>query len=212
MLVALAVLIATFAVAASATRLKFALAPTSLDPAVVERAVAAWKVDSTTSLARLERALGSLGDAEWEKNLLLALRSPADVRTALINEQLTELDHELQRWVRVPRVCASICTSAGFLLAATVLRVSLSGAHEVLEAGPTVDAAVFQAINVAAVGLAGAAFCIAIQMRARTAAASRAEAFDRMVQRLERSAAPTVPSPRQGEAPRSDGSPSVCSA
>jgi hypothetical protein len=105
------------------------------------------------------------------------------VRIGLINEELSELDHRMQRWVRVPRVCASICTSSGFLLAATVLRVSLSG-----ESAPAggVDAAVLQAINVAAVGLAGAAFCIAIQMRARTATASRAKAFDQLVRRLER--------------------------
>jgi hypothetical protein len=186
LLVALALLIAVASVVASATRLKFALVPTALDPGVVERAVSSWKMDQGSTLERLEQALAGAQDPAWEKSLFFALRAPSDVRTALINERLTELDHSLQRWVRVPRVCASICTSSGFLLAATVLRVALTNPTEALEAGQVVDAAVFQAINVAAIGLAGAAFCISIQMRARTAAKSRAEAFDRLVQRLER--------------------------
>ena len=38
-------------------------------------------------------------------------------RVALVNEQLAELDYLAQRWERVPRVCASISTSFGFLLA-----------------------------------------------------------------------------------------------
>jgi len=185
--------IAVSSVVASAMRLRFALVPTSLDPDVVERALTVWRADRATALVRLERALTDAEDPEWERNLLEALRAAPDVRTALVNEQLTELDYRLKRWVRVPRVCASICTSSGFLLAATVLRVSLTEATDAagLEGGQAVDAAVFQAINVAAIGLAGAAFCIAIQMRARTAAASRAEAFDHLVQRLERATEPT---------------------
>jgi hypothetical protein len=45
-------------------------------------------------------------------------------------------------------------------------------------------------MDVAAIGLAGAAFCIAIQMRSRKAASSRAQAVDRFVERLERSTEP----------------------
>jgi hypothetical protein len=181
----LALLIAVSSVVASAARLRFVLAPTPLDPAVVDRALSTWKRGREGLLGRLARVFSSVPEAEWETALVQALRSPRDVRTALVNEQLTELDHRLQRCVRVPRVCASICTSSGFLLAATVLRVSLGGSETPTDPGG-VDAAVFQAIDVAAVGLAGAAFCIAIQMRARRIAASKAEAFDRMVQRLER--------------------------
>jgi hypothetical protein len=193
-LLVLALLIALGSVVASATRLTFALAPTAVAPEAVERALSAWKADGGNALAELEKALARGGDAEWETSLFEALHSPPHARTGLINEQLTELDHRMQRWVRVPRVCASICTSSGFLLAASVLRVSLAGGNDVPLDGQAVDAAVLQAINVAAVGLAGAAFCIAIQMRARTAAATRAKEFDRWVARLERLVEPGVPS------------------
>jgi ABC-type Fe3+-siderophore transport system permease subunit len=102
-----------------------------------------------------------------------------------VNEQLTELDHRVQRWVRVPRVCASICTSSGFLLAATLLRTSLAE-PSVNPDVHGVDVAVLAAVNIAAIGLAGAAFCIALQMHARKAAASSAQAYDRLVALLER--------------------------
>jgi hypothetical protein len=176
-------------------RLRYVLAPTALDPGVIERTLSAWK-STKSPLLRLETAVTRVPEAEWETALVSALRSPEGIRTGLVNEQLTELDHRLQRWVRVPRVCASICTSSGFLLAAAVLRVALGGSEPV-SGGEAVDAAVFQAINVASVGLAGAAFCIAIQMRARRAAASKAEAFDRMVLRLERE----TEAPRHADTP-----------
>jgi hypothetical protein len=48
-----------------------------------------------------------------------------------------------------------------------------------------VNAAVEGAINVAALGITGAAFCIAIQFRARKIAKDRFAATDKLVERLE---------------------------
>jgi hypothetical protein len=183
---ALGLMVAVLSVAASAARLTFVILATGLDPHAVDRFVSHVEVGTAKGLARLEGVAASVAAADWERGLLAALRAPPWERTALVNEQLTELDHRIKRWVRVPRVCASICTSSGFLLAAMILRVTLADGGEAMPAGAMVDAAVFQAINIAAVGLAGAAFCIAIQMRARSAAVSQARVYDRLVQRLER--------------------------
>ena len=189
MILAVGLLIVVLSVAASAARLKFVLTPTGLDPAAIELFVSRGGDGGVAGLARVEEAVAFDPAADWERGLLAALRAPHADRPALVNEQLTELDHRLKRWVRVPRVCASICTSSGFLLAAMVLRATLADGGEATQEGSFVDAAVFRAINVAAVGLAGGAFCIAIQMRARSASASRAVVYDRLVQRLERVAA-----------------------
>jgi hypothetical protein len=179
------------------------LVPTALDPSAVDRFIQKADGGKGIALARLRELAAALPDADWEKELVAALGTPISVRTALVNEQLTELDYRIKRWVRVPRVCASICSSSGFLLAAIVLRATLADGGDAMDGG-FVDAAVFRAIDIAAVGLAGAAFCISIQMRARLAAASRAEAYDRMVQRLERIAA----DPSRGAGESSD----VCTA
>jgi hypothetical protein len=184
LLSALAFVITAVCVAASAVRLKFALAPTTLDPAAFD-AVLSRSNGDLGALDRMERAVASEPRAIWERALFESLHAPSPQREALVNEQLTELDYLVQKWVRVPRVCASICTSSGFLLAAAVLRSSLAAPPETM-GGQAIDAAVLQAINVAAIGLAGAAFCIACQMRARRAASSTALAFDRLVERLEK--------------------------
>jgi hypothetical protein len=181
---AVAVVVAFACVAASAFRLKSALAPTKMDPEV-SASVLARAPGREAPLAVLARAAAQEPGASWEKDLFEALGAPSPQREARINEQLTELDHLVQRWVRVPRVCASICTSSGFLLAAAVLRASLAAPADSMDAA-AVDAAVIQAIDVAAIGLAGAAFCIAIQMRARKAATATNAAYDRLVERLER--------------------------
>jgi len=184
LLSAAAIVIAVLCVAASAVRLKFALVPTGMVPEALEVALSRPGCEGRAG-GGLELAVAREPSASWERALFESLRAPSPQREALVNEQLTELDYLVQRWVRVPRVCASICTSSGFLLAATVLRTSLATPSDAMD-GQAVDAAVLQAINVAAIGLAGAAFCVAIQMRARRAAASSALAFDRLVGRLER--------------------------
>jgi hypothetical protein len=200
---AVGLIIAVASVVASAARLKFLLDPTALEPNAVDRFIRVGDGGKAVALARLEESAASLPDGDWEKGLFAALHAPASARTALVNEELTELDYRIKRWVRVPRVCASICTSSGFLLAVMVLRATLAGEGHAMD-GAFVDAAVFRAIDVAAVGLAGAAFCISIQMRARSAAASRTEAYDRMVQRLERIAAPQSSPQSPGAAESSD--------
>ena len=116
------------------------------------------------------------------------MSDPPAARAALVNEQLRELDYRIGRWARVPRVCASICTSGGLLLATMALRIGLTATTDTIDGRSRIHAAVLDAMDVAAIGLAGAAFCIAIQVRSRKAALSRAEAVDRLVERLERSA------------------------
>ena len=57
-------------------------------------------------------------DASWENELLSAFDADAITRAGrdgVVNEQLLELDWRGQRWARVPRVCASVATSGGFL-------------------------------------------------------------------------------------------------
>lgn len=183
MLPAFALLVAIACAAASAARLRFALAPTVLDiPTLV--LVLANKTDDKVAL--LHAAATHVPGADWEVGLLDAMGAPSVARVALVNEQLRELDHRVGKWSRVPRVCASICTSAGLLLATIALRLGLTASTETVDGRTLIHAALIDAIDVAAIGLAGAAFCITIQMRSRRAASSRAEAVDRLVERLER--------------------------
>lgn len=187
MLPVLALLIAAACAAASAARLRFALAPTVLDMSTLLRAI----TNETDDIVVLLRAAAASDEgADWELGLLDAFGASHLVRVALINEQLRELDHRVGRWARVPRVCASICTSAGLLLATMALRIGLSVPADAADGRSRINAAVLDAMDVAAIGLAGAAFCIAIQMRSRKAASSRAQAVDRFVERLERSTQP----------------------
>jgi hypothetical protein len=116
---------------------------------------------------------------DWERDLFEALDAPDPARIALVNEQLTELDYRAQGWGRVPRVCASISTSFGFLLAFAMV-ARLASATDL-----DVGAAITGAINVVAVGVAGAAFCIAAQGRAGKIARERLAATDRLVSYLE---------------------------
>jgi hypothetical protein len=184
MLPAVALLIAIACAAASAARLKFALEPTVLDVPTLVRALSN---NADDKVAFLRAAVARDQGADWELGLLDALSAPPWARVALVNEQLRELDHRVGRWARVPRVCASICTSAGLLLATIALRVGLTASTETSDGRLLVHAAILDAMDVAAIGLAGAAFCITLQMRARRAASSRAEAVDQLVGRLERS-------------------------
>jgi hypothetical protein len=112
-----------------------------------------------------------------------------------VNEQLAELDYRAQRWGRVPRVCASISSTSGFLLASLAMRAGL--ASEDMD----INAAVLAAINVVTIGLAGTAFCVAAHVRARAMTRARLAATDALVDRLETlasegdgTAAPRLPS------------------
>ncbi len=181
----LAVLVAGGCGAASLRRLSFAVAPTAFDPKVM---LGALRGDGARrKLARLERAAELEPTADWERDLFAAVRAEPESRAGLVNESLTELDHRMKRWARVPRVCASIASSAAFLLASMALRAGLTAATAQDDVtSDAINAAVISAIDVAAIGLAGAAICIAAQMRATRAAKDRAEAADKLVERLER--------------------------
>jgi hypothetical protein len=124
---------------------------------------------------------------EWEAGVFDAMSIPGDGRTALLNEHLQDLDWRLQRWARVPRVCASIASSAGFLLGCLALREGLLVSSDLpLEVREmAMHAALNHAVDVIAIGLAGTAFCVSIQLRAKKAARDRALAADKLVERLE---------------------------
>jgi hypothetical protein len=186
---AAALAIVLMCIGASTKRLWYATNPTSLDAGQLVKELAGDK-----GRGRYEdvcRAIAETPDAEWERDLVEALGERGEARTARINEQLAEFDYRLQRWARVPRVCASISSSAGFLLAAMAMRIGLGridmasddALHEALN-----DAAL-DALGVAAVGMWGTIACIAIQARARRAARDRLDATDKLVERLEALAA-----------------------
>jgi hypothetical protein len=165
-------------VLASARRLQFAVDASAVDPTVLAAALRAGKSEPGKLWPALRRELLDEPKAEWERELLTALDAEGPARIALVNEQLAELDYRAQRWGRVPRVCASISTSFGFLLAfATVASM----------AGGDLDfaAAAVSAINAVAIGLAGAAFCVAAHLRAMAIVRARLKAADQLAECLE---------------------------
>lgn len=181
----LAMTIAVACALASARRLWLATNPTALHPELVARAL---RGDAAEAVERLRAIARDEPGADWERDLFEALAAPrADVRAALVNEQLTELDYRIQRWSRVPRVCASVAASSGFLLATLVLRRGLADARELTgDVGElVVRGLVGEALTVAALAMVGTAFCIAVHVHARRVARDRAAAADKMVERLE---------------------------
>lgn len=183
--VALAALIAIACSAASLRRLAFAVAPTAFDPALLLGALRGEGAEKR--VARMRRAAELEPAADWERELFAALDADDASRAGLVNEALSELDQRVKRWSRVPRVCASIATSSAFLLASLALRSGLATASDQdVVTSDAINAAVISAINVAAIGLAGAAICISSQMRARRAEQAYVEAADKLVDRLER--------------------------
>ncbi len=137
--------------------------------------------------AWLSAALASEDDT-WEGAVVRALAErEVRVRVGELNEQLTELDFQLTRWSRVPRVCASLSSSVGFLLAALLLRRGLVDPTALSGDVPTLvtTGLVGQALTVVGFGLAGAVGCAALQARANRAARAGSEAADELVDRLE---------------------------
>ncbi|HEY1958475.1 MAG TPA: hypothetical protein VGH28_22815 [Polyangiaceae bacterium] len=136
---------------------------------------------------RVRRAIAAAPRADWERDLLEALAEKNDeLRAGRINEQISELDFRVTRWSRVPRVCASIASSAGFLFGSLVVRFGL--AHAAEASRDTIDTLVLQAVNVAVLGMAGASFAIAAQYRARKAAKAFQRDADALVEFVEASA------------------------
>ena len=180
-----AVLVVLACAAASARRVWFAANATALHPDVVCTALSG--ATGPAAIDALRTLVANEPDADWERDLLATLSAPAEVRVALVNEQLTELDYRIQRWARVPRVCASISTSVGFMLATLVLRTALADTGDVpIEIGELViRGLVGDALTVGAMGIVGTAFCIGAQSEARRIAKARAAGADRLVERLE---------------------------
>ncbi len=189
MLTALSAIVAMLCTAASLRRLRWAVEPTALDPTALRQVFAAE--DGLAVLSPLRDALAGNRELAWEHELLAAFTEPgAAAREARVNEQLTELEGRADRWSRVPRVCASIATSAGFLFATvTLLRtmapaVSALGSVNRANGSDAVMATLAPALDALAVGIAGASLCAAVHVRARTARQQRLNATDRWVERL----------------------------
>jgi hypothetical protein len=181
-------LVAVACVLASARRLALAVQPTWLDARLLAKALErepsvrgdADRIVEETSWAKLRNAIAACDRAIWENELIAALET-ADERTriALVNEQLRELDWRAQRWARVPRVCASVATSAGFLFACVAVLRGLAVPTE------ETNAVLISAVDALAVGIAGTSFCAAVHGRARRIASERLAATDRLVEHLE---------------------------
>ncbi len=189
---ALAVLSGVVALAcalASARRLAWATAPVGLDLRLLDDALAARP--SVASVRALRGAMGEDPAFAWEAALLDAFAAVDDrLRGGLLGECMLDLQGLTGRWARVPRVCASVATSTGFLAATIVLLDSLGGPAPGPGPGDTgpsgaLHAAMASAVGAFALGLAGAAFCGAAHVRARRAVARRLEETARLVDRLE---------------------------
>jgi hypothetical protein len=186
MLPALSALVALACVLASARRLWIAVAPTSLDPLLlrdegVNRAFGPPL--RSGDWARIRDGLSKSG-ATWEGDLFGAFEaSDEGAREGLIEEQLLELAWLSSRWSRVPRVCASIATSAGFLFGClAVLRGFAAAEPEAGGAGGLT--ALTDAVDSLTLGVAGASFCVAVHLRAPRIVRERLASMDRLVERL----------------------------
>jgi hypothetical protein len=179
---ALAAIIAFLCASASARRMWLASQATAWHPADVLAAIG--KKPGREVVDRLREAAAADPPADWERSFLEALASSDErVRAALVNEQLTELDYRIQRWSRVPRVCASIATSAAFLLATLVLRKGLADTGDVSEL--VIQGLVGEALTTACMGLVGTAFCVAAHSHANRVARERMKGADALVETLE---------------------------
>jgi hypothetical protein len=178
----LSCLVAVVCIVASARRLTQAVDVTALHPGVLLDALKGD--DAPVVCARLREVIAADDRFDWERDLLSAFATEGPVRDALVNEQLTELDGRAQRWARIPRVCASVATSAGFLLASIALVQGLSAPSDD-DAPVGTREAIVSALSALAVGIAGTAFCYAVHVRARRIVRDRLAAVDRLVVRLE---------------------------
>lgn len=182
MIVFVSLVITLGCIAASVRRLYFATNPTAFDPAVLAETIKA-------SPERFVALVSESPDAEWEKELWLALKQPnVNARSALVNEQLSEFEYRVRRWMRVPRVCARITSTSGFLLASLVLRSALKTPG--LLAGDTMTLAttgpVADALAVVTLGMMGTAFCLTLQEKSAKAEKANFLAVDKLVEGAER--------------------------
>ena len=179
-------LVATACVVASGRRLAWAIAPMALDPRLILRALESDRDGAIRR--RLQRVLASDDRFVWEGELFAAFDEvDAQAREAWVSERLIELDGRTQRWVRVPRVCASIGTSAGMLLACIALLQGLAVPGEDIAGGLAIGGALSSALAALSLGIATTSFCVAVHVRAARVYRERRAAIDELVERLDRS-------------------------
>ncbi len=182
MLAALSAVVALGCIVASTYRLRAAVTPTPLDPDLLSGAL--QRDGGAHAIDRLREALAGAPDLAWEHDLLAAFaEGDVRLREALVSEQLTDLEGRADRYGRVPRVCASIATSAGFLFASVWLlgAVTAPGGVDSLEA---VQTTLIPALDALAIGVAGTFFCAAVHVRAGRASRHRMGATDRLTETL----------------------------
>jgi hypothetical protein len=185
-IVGVAIAVALLSALGSLNRLRYAVMPTAVDIGVLVRALRASPNAHDAVLATLERVAVASPDAEWERDLIAATKVPSLDRAAHFSELVNEFHFRLERWVRVPRVLASVSSSACFLLATLLLRRGLTTDIVLDDSGIVgVDQLVMQAVNVAALGLAGTAVCVAAQLRARRIVRARAGEVDTLMELLD---------------------------
>jgi len=154
-----------------------AVAPTSFDAGELRRAVTGQR-----AMASLRAAVGAESRAQWEQDLFAAFAEhDVRLRDALVNELLTEVDGLTGAWSRVPRICASLATSCGFLFASVSLLRSWGG----VQAPPALGLAVVSAVDAFSIGVMAAAFCVVIHVRAARAARDSLSAIDQLVARMQ---------------------------
>ncbi len=175
-----AAIVAVACVIASARRLALAVAPVGLDPRLVLKALGGEKADAIVRSLKAE--LASDARFDWDRDLLSAFEVADErQRDALVNEQLLELEGRLTRSARVPRVCASIASSAGLLFGSLAL---VQGLGEPAE-GDVTHGALSTALGAVALGIAATTFCVAVHIRASRLSAQRRSAIDELVARLQ---------------------------
>jgi hypothetical protein len=180
LLVLVAGLISLACILASCRRLALAIAPTAFDLDMLLAALA-----QPGSLEKLRAGLEPV--ACWEHELLDAACAelPA-ARGPLMDEQVVEADWSTERWMRAPRVGASVATSAGFLCASVILIQALGAGEVDLGNMGASGSNLSLALDALALGIVGTAFCVAVHVRAQVITRQRRVAVDRLVDRLRR--------------------------
>jgi hypothetical protein len=191
--VALSLLVALLCVAGASRELARAVAPTFYDPALLGRALAARRTVASGApdiasaafgvwLRELAERMASLAPVAWDHTLLEAFLEPdLAARDARVNELLTELDGITERGARIPGACARIALSSGFLFAT----MGLLGSSLPAVGTGSVMSALVPALNSLAVGVAGAAFCAAVHVNAKSSRRRMRAAFDNLVMTLQ---------------------------
>jgi hypothetical protein len=153
--------------------------PSDLPPAS-DGAAEASERTSDPAPDRLEAARRSLDtvfpEGSFEHTLLRARALPFDARDSEVAMGLLDLQYDLARWARVPRVAASLATSVCFLGAAAALRQGLLEDEQ-----PNFEAATWRAVGIVAMGLATGLACMLLQRAAAREARRRLRAVDDLV-------------------------------